>query len=350
MATITGQRARSTLPACDTPGAESTRSGGSGSVPRAVLAAAAWRSVTPSIAGTPHVRISRDGGRTYPARHARPLPAEPPGQPCTVPVFDPATGTGRMLALDLDPACAGRDVHDAAIGHRHERGAVPEAAVRVQAEALAGLVARCGGQVLPDVSPSGGRHVFVVFAAALPWLELRDVARALALRFPSIDTAPMSSLGGQISPPGSRHKSGGWRLLAVSLADAAAVAANPNGPEVWAALLADLAAELRRIELGPACTKFADEAEMDESGVPWLPRLGGRVPLGADLERVARSGRWDRSRYPGRSEARMAVLGAAAARGWRLAEVQSAIASGAWKGLAGLYERGLEQQRNGQWR
>ena len=273
------------------------------------------------------------------------MPADPPDQPSTVPVYDPATGTGRMLALDLDPARAGRDVDDAAVGHRHERGAVPEAAVGAQAEALAGLVARCGGQVLADVSPTGGRHVFVMFAAALPWLELRGVARALALRFPSIDTSPMSSLGGQISPPGSRHKSGGWRLLSVSLEDAAAVAANPNGPQVWAALLGELAAELRRIELGPACTKFADEAELDDTGVPWLPRLGGRAPLGADLERVARSGRWDRSRYPGRSEARMAVLGAAAARGWRLAEVQSAIASGAWKGLAGLYERRSEPGR-----
>ena len=345
MATITGQRARSTLPACDTPGAENTRSGGSGSVPCADLAAAAWRSVTPSIAGTPHVRISRDGGRTYPARHARSLPAESPGQPCTVPVFDPGTGTGRMLALDLDPARAGRDVDDGAVGYHHEHHAVPADEVRVQAEALAELVARCGGQVLADVAPSGGRHVYVLLAAALPWLELRDVARALALRYPAIDTAPMSSLGGQISPPGSRHKSGGWRVLSMSLEDAAAVVANPNGPEVWAALLTELAAELRRIELSPACTKFADEAEMDDAGVPWLPRLGGRAPLGADLEHVARSGGWDRSRYPGRSEARMAVLGAAAARGWRLAEVQSAIACGAWKGLAGLYERCSEPGR-----
>jgi hypothetical protein len=40
----------------------------------------------------------------------------------------------------------------------------------------------------------------------------------------------------------------------------------------------------------------------------------------------------------------MAVLGAAA-RGWRLAEVQSAIASRAWKGLAGLYERRSEPGR-----
>ena len=187
--------------------------------------------------------------------------------------------------------------------------------------------------------------MFVVFAAALPWLELRDVARALALRFPSVDTSPMSSLGGQISPPGSRHKSGGWRLLSVSLEDAEAVVANPNGPEVWAALLAELAAELRRIERDPACTTSADEAELDDAGVPWLPRLGGRAALGAQLEHVARTGRWDRSRYPGRSEARMAVLGAAASRGWRLAEVQSAIACGTWKGLGGLYERRSEPGR-----
>ena len=251
----------STLPQCDTPGVATANPGSPDGLSRAA-AEVAWHAVTASIAGTPHVRISWDAGRTYPARHGRPLPAEPPSQPCTVPVFDPATGTCRMLALDLDLARGGRDVHDAAVEHRHERGAVPEAAVRAQAEALAGLVARCGGQVLADVSPSGGRHVFVVFAAPLPWLELRDVARALALRFPSIDTSPMSSLGGQISPPGSRHKSGGWRLLSVFLEDAAAVAANPNGPEVWAALLAELAAELRRIELGPACTRFASMTEI----------------------------------------------------------------------------------------
>ena len=122
--------------------------------------------------------------------------------------------------------------------------------VRAQAEALAGLVARCGGQVLADVSPSGGRHVYVLFAAALPWLELRDVARALALRFPAIDTAPMSSLGGQITPPGSRQKSGGWRLLTMPLEAARAAVEHPNGPEVWAALLTELAAELRQVETG----------------------------------------------------------------------------------------------------
>jgi hypothetical protein len=321
VATVTGRTVNSILPQCDTPGVATASPGSPDGLSRAA-AEAAWHAVTPAIAGTPHVRVSKDGGRTYPARHARPLRAEPPDQPVTVPVYNPGSGTGRMLALDLDPGRADRDVNDGAVQHRHEHRA---ARVRAQAEALAELVARCGGQVLADVSPSGGRHVYVLFVAPLPWLELRDVARALALRFPSIDTAPMSSLGGQISPPGSRHKSGGWRMLSVPLEDARAAVEHPTGPEVWAALLGELAAELRRIDLGPACTTLADEAEMDDMGVPWLPRLGGGAPLGADLERVARSGRWDRSRYPGRSEARMAVLGAAAARGWRLAEVQSAI-------------------------
>ena len=41
----------------------------------------------------------------------------------------------------------------------------------------------------------------------------------------------------------------------------------------------------------------------------------------------------------------MAIVGAAAARGWRLDEVRSAVASGAWEGLAGLYERRSEPGR-----
>jgi hypothetical protein len=208
------------------------------------------------------------------------------------------------------------------------------------------LVTRCGGQVLADVSPPGGRHVYVLFATALPWLELRDLARAMALRFPSIDTAPMSSLGGQISPPGARHKSGGWRALSMPLEEARAVVEHPNGPEVWDFLLSEFAAELQALE---TCHAAADSvppaAELDDSGVPWVPRLGGRAPLGAELEQIARTGRWNRTRHPGRSEARMAVLLSAVARGWQLAEVRAAVGSGAWRGLAALYERTSEPGR-----
>jgi hypothetical protein len=261
------------LPARDTPhDAEAfpPRPDGPYSAAIADLAAAAWRSVTPPIAGTPHVRISRDGGRTYPARHARPLPADPPGQPCTVPVYDPGAATGRMLALDLDRA----------------RGDVDH-----QAAELVQLLERLGGRCIADVSPSGGRHVLVLFSAPLPWRELRDVARAVSQRFPAVDPAPMASLGGQISPPGARHKSGGWRTLPTPLSEARAAAEHPNGPEVWAALLTEFAAELQQVETGTGDDDFPGGSELDDIGVPWVPRLGGRAPLGAELERVARTGR-----------------------------------------------------------
>jgi hypothetical protein len=174
-----------------------------------------------------------------------------------------------MLALDLDLARARVDpgVDNNLVAARAE--------VEHQAAELGQLLAGLGAQYLADVSPSGGRHVFVLFAAPLPWRELRDIARALAFRFPAIDTAPMASLGGQISPPGSRHRSGGWRVLSSPEAASAAVE-HPNGPEVWDRLLTELAAELRQVEqprggtqqLDPGCTKFTDEAKLDDTGVP----------------------------------------------------------------------------------
>ncbi len=70
-----------------------------------------------------------------------------------------------------------------------------------------------------------------------------------------------------------------------------------------------------------------------------------RSALSRNLEKVARTGRWDHSRYVGRSEARLAVLTAAAARGWQLADVQAAVTSGTWPGLARLYGRRSEPGR-----
>ncbi len=135
-------------------------------------AEAAWHAVTPSIAGTPYVRVSRDGGRTFPARHARPLPADPPGQPCTVPVYDPATGTGRMLALDLDPDGTKFSASPRDVGSRSSCYQPSAVGVEHQAAELGQLLERLGGRCISDVSPSGGRHVFVLFASPLPWREL----------------------------------------------------------------------------------------------------------------------------------------------------------------------------------
>ena len=353
MATITGQSASSTLPGRDTPHDADQNPGGGDPAESAQSARSAWRSVTPSIAGTLHVRVSRDGGRTYPAKHARPLPAEPPGQPCTVPVYDAGSGTGKLLAIDLDP---GRDLSHPAVTSRAPGAAEVTGACDGQAAELGQLLARLGTRYVADVATStGGRHLYALFASPLPWRELRDVAQAIALRFPAADPAPTSSLGGQISPPGSRAKRGGWRVLTMPLSEALAAVENPNGPETWDALLTEFAAELQQAEKERGVTAFFSgpgvvstnsiEAELDDVGVPWVPRLGGRANLGPELARTARTGKWDQSRYADRSAARMAILAAAAARGWRLADVRAAVASGAWRGFLGLYHRASEPGR-----
>ncbi len=78
--------------------------------------------------------------------------------------------------------------------------------------------------------------------------------------------------------------------------------------------------------------RAADPVEVDRDGLPWVPRCGGRVPLGAELDHVARTGAHGGR---GRSEARMAVLAATAASGWRLADVRAAVACGALAGQRG---------------
>jgi hypothetical protein len=232
----------------------------------------------PALAGTSHVRISKDGGRTYPAKHARPLPAEAPDQPCTVPVYDAGSGTGRLLVIDLDP---GRTAHvdDVSVEQRHEHGA---AEVTAQASALGELMARFGAQVLADVSPSGGRHVLALFAAALPWRELRDLCRAIALRFDTVDPAPMCSLGGQISPPGSRAKRGGWRLLFIPAVDALAAVEHPNGPEVWAALLDEVTEPARRLTIrnraGEDVARSCLPSAPGVAKAPYMPKAPDRGP------------------------------------------------------------------------
>ena len=155
---------------------------------------------------------------------------------------------------------------------------------------------------------------------------------------------PRSAARSRRLAPGTSPEAGG--CCRRPLEDAAAAAEHPNGPEVWAGLLAEFAAELQQAEQpGGEAADSGLSAELDDTGIPWVPRLGGRAPLGAELEQVARTGRWDRSHYAGRSEARMAVVGAAAARGWQLADVRAAVAGGAWKGLAALYERRSEPGR-----
>jgi hypothetical protein len=221
------------LPPRDTPGVATANPRNPASLSR-TAAEAAWHAVTPSIAGSPHVRVSRDGGRTCPARHARPLPADPPGQPCTVPVYDPGAGTGRVPALDLDPG-RGRGTGDpqlrSAPGRRRSRawsrgsaaGVLPTFPRAAAAMSTSCLPRRCPGAscaTWPGLFPCGSRP------------STRRRCR------------PWAARSARPGPAQVRR----WRVLSTSLEDARAAAGHPNGPEVWDALLAELAAELRHVE------------------------------------------------------------------------------------------------------
>lgn len=165
-------------------------------------AAETYARLAPLIGQTRYIRLSPDGGTSFPgqARHTRllrPLLPQLPAQPCTVSVYDSDRGVGRLLVADLDVQRAiarGMTRHEAI------------AAVHDEAQALIELIERCGGRAISDRSPNGGRHVYVRFARALPWTDLRQLAYALALRFHTLDIWPMSSRHGQIRPPGALHK------------------------------------------------------------------------------------------------------------------------------------------------
>ena len=182
------------------------------------------------------------------AARSGPLSAEPPDQPATVFVYDPAAGTGRALVCDFDTGKAQR-----------RRRPDPPAAVAADAAAFAALVTQAGGRCLEDVSPSGGRHVYVLWERPQPWLQLKQLAQAAARRFTTLDLSPVQKLTGLIRPPGSRykligHRSPGWQLLTTPGADVRDITARRCGPEVWNALHAALASELQACAASPDTT------------------------------------------------------------------------------------------------
>ncbi|MFD0900383.1 hypothetical protein [Actinomadura sediminis] len=294
------------------------------------------------------MRRSPDGGRSFPRcsrsgyRYEVEIQAGLPNRPTTVPTADAETAKSRLLVLDLDASRVPPE------GAADRPAYIAGAAARI-----AELIGECGGRCLVDVSPSGGRHVYVLWAQPIRFFELTALARAFAVRFPVVDPSPMESLHGQIRGPGSPHKSLGGRLtgfmeLTCGVEEAEAICARPCGSPVWDALLVELAAELDVVASRasgpggvaearhPDAPDAAPGVELDLEGRPYRLRLGGRGELRDDLERTARTGRWDAARYRTSSEARQAILASAAARGWRLQHVRERL-SRDWSAIAGWW-------------
>ena len=248
----------------------------------------------PLVAARPVMRVSVDGGRSYP--RARGLAAGRPAVPAAVATFD-AAGRAPNVVFDLDVSKGG------------------PARVAADAERLAALLAGVGAAYVLDESPSGGLHVHVPLAEPAGFDEVARVMTAAKALFASLDRAPMSNRKtGCIRPPGAAHRLGGSQRLVTEFGAARRVFLRGNRPRVWARLVDQLAP--------------ADPAPppLDQADPPDQPR-GVRRALPAGLALLARTGGYAAGRYVSGSEARQAVLTSAAQRGWTLDDVVGEVAA-----------------------
>ncbi|MFG1977036.1 hypothetical protein ACGFJC_47555 [Nonomuraea fuscirosea] len=298
------------------------------------------------------VRIAKSGKRAaagFAGRHELPLNVRLPAQVAALYVYD--GGMTDMLFGDYDPGLAAR------------RGADdPLAVVAEEIADTAALLAVHGGEAFTDLSPAtGGRHLYVKWAAKISCGEMGRIAKALARRYISFDPSPMlNPSDGLIVPPGAWTGGGSFRELADDPAYVDWVLDHPNGPQVWSGLMDALTPELEELErVGPrrAATTAARAVQKpstaagalwavvaDEDGVSWLPRIGGKLPrLSPAMEDIAVTGRYRQGEGPGLyesdSDARQAVLAGAVSCGWRLADVAARLRAGHWPGLARFYDK-----------
>lgn len=254
------------------------------------------------------MRVSNDGGRTYPTKRERALTATLPNQPAAVLIYD-HTGAARAFCVDLDVSRGG------------------EAAVDRDHQALTAALTRAGASFFADRSPNGGIHVYVPLEVPLPFHDARAAALALAARTPTMDPMPMLGIqSGCIRPPGARHKSGGHQELIGSLTAAYVATQVRTTAAAWSRFAADL----------PISADVA--SEIPDNVTQLRPRGRHTAPDGG-YQVIARTGDYDTARYASDSEARQSVIWSAVAAGLQLTDVASRLVDGTWPGLAAMYAR-----------
>lgn len=277
--------------------------------------ATVFTALAPLLAGQARVRISKDGGRSYPLQHERDLTDKAPTMPAAVRIFG-KDGTCRALFFDFDSTIAGGDRVDAEV------------------HLFTSWLYRHGLRWIADHSPNGGRHIYIPLQERMPFNEARELVEAVSTRYRTLDKSPHQSIDrGCMRIPGSIHKRGGHQLLDMSLSMAYDIARRPNPAQLIQALRNDLSAEIaavRALRLEQPYPALEDEGpKLDEP----------RTRMSRRMLDIAAKGIYDSARYSSPSEARQAVLVAAAAAGLTLTDVDRRIKQGLWPGLAQFFAR-----------
>ncbi|WP_240471863.1 MarR family transcriptional regulator [Pseudarthrobacter phenanthrenivorans] len=284
-------------------------------------AQAAWAALAPVLAGQPRVRLSKDAGKSYPQKHERNLTDVLPSVPAAVRIFG-KDGTCAAIFLDFDSSVAGQDW------------------VQADVRAVQTWLHSVGARWIEDYSPNGGRHVYVPLAQRVTFSEARDLVEALGTRYRTLDKTPHQNLlHGCMRTPGSPHKRGGHQELAMSLSMAYDIARRPNSAAVWAAMTADLAAEIKAVRALRQEETFTPTA----ADAPVIDQPVGRMSRAMQV--LAQTGMYDTNRYATDSDARQAVIVGAAAAGLELVDVERRMLQGTWPGLASFYARYAARHR-----
>lgn len=154
----------------------------------------------------------------YPAGRRKPVTESLPSRAAAVELFDVATGTAALIAVDLDVAAA-----DART-------------VAVQAAAISQLFRMAGLHPWIDVSPTGGRHVYAVLPHRVTHKDIAAILRGLRERYPCVDTAPAAGVQGCIRPTGSAHAAGGFQRHIGTLEQLQAALGAIPATDAWARL------------------------------------------------------------------------------------------------------------------
>lgn len=271
----------------------------------------------------------RRGGVEF--RVTRPLTKALPSEPAAVRVYG-SDGACATLCFDLDSKHGG-----------------PDAVERDEARLVAWLE-ECGARVITDISPNGGRHVYVPLVDRLDFFAAKELVGALASLFPTLDTSPHNSASsGCIRTPGARHaKSWGHQSLTMSLNVAVDILHRRNPADVVQAMQIRLRREIAAWNAARTLTAvpYLQEAPGATTGRDGAS-TGATRGLSGRILAIARNGVYDAARYASGHEARQAVLTAAAAAGWSFVDVAVRVEDGRWPGLAALYARYSPRNRPG---
>lgn len=287
---------------------------------------------------------------------AVPVTPVPPPVPAGLVIFSPAdNGRKRSARTHWMPLDFDAKPGD---GASPEVVAAARAAAARDADDAMALVRECGGVAISDVNPAtGGRHVYVLFAAGETYTKtaLHPLLTELRERFATLDLAPLlNPVSGCITIPGSRckHDERHRELVDVTVEQVRdAFTVNRSDPNLPARLLAALRPPQLSLDdvvaaRPPASTEAAEAGMTATAVLP--PELVSRAPRPAWMTTFCQHGQHP-SRHRSPSEARLAVLEAHALRGYSREQVWALMAPatttstagwpGMWAGYADRHDR-----------